>query len=525
MTDPLIQINESGNVVVVVNEQPDPVVISVMDGFVINNSAGWTPVPAVVADGARRVYQIVDWVGGGGTKPTTGQYVGATGPVDDIADAVDIRGAQGVQGDPGNPGTNGSNGLSAYQLAVASGFVGTQTEWLASLVGETGTPGNNGDNGLSAYQIAVAGGFLGTESEWLASLIGPQGPQGAQGPTGTQGQQGVQGDPGPMGDTGAVGPQGPQGANGSDGADGSSAYQIAVLNGFVGNEAAWLASLVGPQGPQGTQGAQGPIGADGLSAYQIAVAGGFVGTESEWLTSLIGPQGDTGPAGPTGATGATGDTGPQGPQGDTGPIGATGPQGDTGATGPAGADGAPGIGIPTGGTAGQVLTKIDGTNYNAEWTTPVMSVNGQTGAITLDADDVGALPLAGGELTGPLTLKNAFAPADEQRWDFSVNALGRLVVAAVNDDGSAIGAAMVIVRTGTSIDDIQLTVAPTVNGIPLALTSSLTAAVSAHNSDANAHPGVVRVGADSTVTTLKLAVVSALPGSPDSGTLYHIPAV
>ena len=28
----------------------------------------------------------------------------------------------------------------------------------------------NGDNGLSAYQIAVNNGFIGTEQEWLDSL-------------------------------------------------------------------------------------------------------------------------------------------------------------------------------------------------------------------------------------------------------------------------------------------------------------------------------------------------------------------
>lgn len=32
--------------------------------------------------------------------------------------------------------------------------------------------------------------------------------------------------------------------------------------------------------------------------------------------------------------------------------------------------GANGQGVPTGGTAGQVLTKVDGTDYNAQWTTP-----------------------------------------------------------------------------------------------------------------------------------------------------------
>ena len=39
-----------------------------------------------------------------------------------------------------SPGLAGSNGLSAYQIAVEDGFVGTVTEWLASLQGEQGAP-------------------------------------------------------------------------------------------------------------------------------------------------------------------------------------------------------------------------------------------------------------------------------------------------------------------------------------------------------------------------------------------------
>ena len=34
-----------------------------------------------------------------------------------------------------------------------------------------------------------------------------------------------------------------------------------------------------------------------------------------------------------------------------------------------GASGAPGVGVPVGGTAGQVLSKIDATNYNTQWVT------------------------------------------------------------------------------------------------------------------------------------------------------------
>ena len=47
----------------------------------------------------------------------------------------------------------------------------------------------------------------------------------------------------------------------------------------------------------------------------------------------------------------------------SGSIGVPGPAGPTGPQGPAGE------GVPAGGTAGQFLTKIDGTNYNTDWTT------------------------------------------------------------------------------------------------------------------------------------------------------------
>ena len=45
----------------------------------------------------------------------------------------------------------------------------------------------------SAYAIAVAAGFKGSEEEWLKSLVGPQGPKGETGDAGPQGIQGEQG--------------------------------------------------------------------------------------------------------------------------------------------------------------------------------------------------------------------------------------------------------------------------------------------------------------------------------------------
>jgi hypothetical protein len=54
-------------------------------------------------------------------------------------------------------------------------------------------------------------------------------------------------------------------------------------------------------------------------------------------------------------------------QGLPGPVGATGAAGAQGAQGVAGATGATGQGVPMGGAAGQVLSKVDGTNYNTTW--------------------------------------------------------------------------------------------------------------------------------------------------------------
>jgi hypothetical protein len=59
---------------------------------------GWSPILAVVSDGSRRVLQVVDWTGGTGAKPATGNYVGPSGLVVSIGSAVDIRGAQGTSG-------------------------------------------------------------------------------------------------------------------------------------------------------------------------------------------------------------------------------------------------------------------------------------------------------------------------------------------------------------------------------------------------------------------------------------------
>ncbi len=171
-----------------------------------------------------------------------------------------------------------------------------------------------------------------------------------------------------------------------------------------------------------------------FAADQSTVTGTITGVVAGTLTGSVGVPG---PQGPTGATGATGATGPQG---------------------------VPGQGVPVGGSAGQFLQKIDGTNYNTDWVTVNLSVfavkannlsdladaptartNLGLGTMaTATAADYSTTTVANGlyyPLSGnpsgfltsvpPPTLTNL---TSDISWDGSANT-GRLLIAGVNDIG------------------------------------------------------------------------------------------
>ena len=73
------------------------------------------------------------------------------------------------------------------------------------------------------------------------------------------------------------------GQDGQDGTDGKSAYQIAVDNGFSGNESAWLESLKGQDGKDGEDGQDGSDATNHFTADEIAA-----------LKALVADGGETG---------------------------------------------------------------------------------------------------------------------------------------------------------------------------------------------------------------------------------------
>ena len=121
----------------------------------------------------------------------------------------------------------------------------------------------------------------------------------------------------------------------------------------------------GADGQDGQDGAPGPKGDAGEDGVSPTISSDSI-TGGHRLT-ITDADGTTTVDVMDGAAGATGATGPQGPKGDKGDTGSTGPQGPTGATGPTGPQGAPGVGVPSGGSTGQVLKKASGTDYDTVW--------------------------------------------------------------------------------------------------------------------------------------------------------------
>ena len=245
-----------------------------------------------------------------------------------------------------------SNQVSDYRIRLkkvrthSRGEETTERWQIASIalngaIGPKGDKGEKGDPGETVY----VGGGGGT---------GPQGPKGDPGPTGKSGTDGLKSLVNLSSE--------PAGANCTTGGQKMESGLDSDNNGILdpGEVAQTQYVCNGTSGLQGVKGDQGSAGTDGLkSLFSLTIepAGTNCTTGGHKVESGLDADNngvlDTGEVEQTGFV-CNGAAGLQGPKGDPGAAGAVGPQG------PAGANGA---GVPSGGTAGQVLSKIDGADY------------------------------------------------------------------------------------------------------------------------------------------------------------------
>lgn len=71
----------------------------------------------------------------------------------------------------GEKGDAGADGKSAYEVAVANGYTGTQAQWLASLKGADGAPGKDGSAGKDGKDGQTWQPYIADDKHWHIRLI------------------------------------------------------------------------------------------------------------------------------------------------------------------------------------------------------------------------------------------------------------------------------------------------------------------------------------------------------------------
>lgn len=196
-------------------------------------------------------------------------------------------------------GEKGETGNSAYQDAVDKGyFSGTFAEWLESLHGKDGDKGDKGDQGVAGQdgqdfeewmkkKYGDEDGFMNEVfKKWAISNFGSV----------NNFVNSINGEDGQSFETWMKNKYGSENAfmievfeswiedeygsvnkfeNAIRGEDGKSAYEIAVEQGFRGDEDDWLDSLKGEDGKDGEDGEDGDDGEDGKDGQVIYVNGTY----------------------------------------------------------------------------------------------------------------------------------------------------------------------------------------------------------------------------------------------------------
>ena len=217
--------------------------------------------------------------------------------------------------------------------------------------GEAGTNGKDGDKGLDGQN-------------------GSDGVNGVDGRNGTDGKDGVDGKDGKDGKNGkdfeitSSLVSEIRGKDGEDGADG--------INGTNGK--------AGINGTNGINGLNGTNGVDGIDGQSFIWSGEYDKSDTYEKNELVEYQGASWIA----ITDVPVNEPPLNPTQNKAFWDLAAARGIQGIQGISGATGLTGQGVPTGGTAGQHLAKIDATNYNTQWVNPEVDSNDKVGVSAND---------------------------------------------------------------------------------------------------------------------------------------------
>lgn len=273
--------------------------------------------------------------------------------IEEPAFTIRITGGIGAQGSKGDPGNGIASAVLNDDYTLTLNFTdGTSytTEPIRGAQGETG-------NGIASavlnpdYTLTL---YFTDGTHYTTTSI-----RGAQGEKGEKGDKGDQGIPGQRGEQGERGEQGVKGDPGfSPIATVSKSGTVTTLTVTDEDGTTTAEILDGAPGAKGDTGAQGAQGIPGVSPT-IAVSD-IPGGHRVTITDAYHPGG----------------------------ISFDVP------------NGSPGEGVPTGGTAGQMLKKSSGTDYDTEWGEEAVKGVTVAGSSVVGADGVAAIPIASNDRLG-----------------------------------------------------------------------------------------------------------------------------
>jgi hypothetical protein len=268
-----------------------------------------------------------------------------------------MQGGQTVKVTPtlleGLDGVDGVDGASAYEVAVANGFVGTQAEWLESLRGDKGATGN------SIIGVSIEGDDL------VYHLDEGEDITLSNGRILLRGEEGAAVSSAAFVDNDLV-------FTLSD----NSSVIIANAKSTLKGDALTYEELTEVQ--------KNELRGAGITSIEQTSASGnertytitYGDSQTTNFTVKDGNDGHTPIITFVGTTiyvdgvAQVDLKGDKGDKGDTGAKGDTGEKGDKGDKGDKGEKGDTGIGVPTGGATGQQLVKKSNVDYDFEWKTP-----------------------------------------------------------------------------------------------------------------------------------------------------------